>query len=281
MKIRKALEKAKKDRQEDGLERLAQASVTPLGKTREKWSPPVYLESRSVELDLQKLEENRCVGIFSDSLEVDFYKVLRTQILHRTRENGWNTVMITSTLPGEGKTLTSINLALTFAKEFNQTVLLVDCDLRRQSIHRYLGLSSDKGLIDYFMNGKSLKDLIIWPGIEKFSFISGGKTIQNSTEFLGSAKMKDLVTEMKTRYDDRYVLFDMPPILTGADAIAFTPMVDCILLVVEVGKTSIHDIKKALKLIPEDKFMGFVLNRHKSPMKTYYGNYYGKKQKRF
>jgi protein-tyrosine kinase len=281
MKIRKALEKAKKVRQEDGLERPAQASVAPLGKTREKWSPPVYLESRSVELDLKKLEENRCVGIFSDSLEVDFYKVLRTQILHRTRENGWNTVMITSTLPGEGKTLTSINLALTFAKEFNQTVLLVDCDLRRQSIHQYLGLPSDKGIIDYFMNGKSIKDLIIWPGIEKFSFISGGKTIQNSTEFLGSAKMKDLVTEMKTRYDDRYVLFDMPPILTGADAIAFTPMVDCILLVVEVGKTSIHDIKKALKLIPEDKFLGFVLNRQKSPMKTYYGNYYGKKQKRF
>ena len=76
--------------------------------------------------------------------------------------------------------------------------------------------------------------------------------------------MKDLVLEMKNRYEDRYVLFDVPPILGGADALAFAPLVDCILMVVETGKTSMNDIKHALSLIPQDKFLGFVMNRHRS-----------------
>ena len=210
--------------------------------------------------------------ISPDAPEIDSYKVVRTQIQQRARENGWNTVMVTSVQPGEGKTLTSINLAMTFAKEFNHTVLLVDCDLRRQNIHQYLGLSSDTGLIDYLRDGRPLKDLIIWPSIEKLTLISGGRTIQDSTELLGSPRMKSLVTEMKARYEDRFVFFDVPPILAGADAIAFAPLVDCILMVVEAGRTSIHDIKRALELIPKDKFIGFVLNR--SDYTDFSGKYY-------
>jgi len=234
------------------------------------WISPVYSESKAVELDLEELARNRCVCLFPDSPEAEFYKVLRTNIQQRARQNNWNTIMITSVQPREGKTLTAINLAITFAKEFDRTVLLVDCDLRRQSIHRYLNFSSDKGIVDYLLNGDSLKDLIVWPKIEKLTLISGGKTMGNSVELLGSPKMKALVWEIKHRYDDRFVIFDTPPILGWADAITFAPLVDGILMVVEEGRTSIQDINKAIEMLPAEKFLGFVLNRRKSPLQKYY-----------
>ena len=237
------------------------------------WNAPVFCESCSVHLDPDQLARNRCVSMAPDAQESEYYKVLRTNILQRTKDNNWNTIMVTSVQPGEGKTLTAINLAAAFAKEFSQTVLLVDCDLKRQNVHKYLGYTFDKGIVDYLMNGCMLKDLIVWPNIEKLTLISGGKTISNSTELLGSPQMKALVNEIKHRYDDRYVIFDVPPILSGADTIAFAPLVDCILMVVEEGRTSIKDIQKALEMVPAEKFMGYVLNRRKSPIS---GSYHGK-----
>ena len=91
---------------------------------------------------------------------------------------------------------------------------MVDCDFRQQQIHRYLGLESDKGIVDYLLDGVPLKDLIIWPKIDKLTLISGGRTVSESAELLGSQRMKDLVVEMKTRYGDRYVIFDVPPVLS-------------------------------------------------------------------
>ena len=120
------------------------------------------------------------------------------------------------------------------------------------------------------MEDRPLKDIIVWPNIDKLTLISGGKTIANSSELLGSPKMKALVQEIKNRYEDRYVIFDVPPVLSGADAITFSQMVDCILMVVEEGRTSIKEIKKALEMIPTEKFLGFVYNRAISPMHSYY-----------
>jgi protein-tyrosine kinase len=223
--------------------------------------PPVYRHSRDLRLDRERAIANRCVCLDDTSREIDQYRVLRTQVLQRTRPKGWNTVMITSARPGEGKTVTAINLAVTFAKEFNQTALLVDCDLKNQRIADYLGLPSSLGLVDYLVYDQPMQDLIVWPGIDKLTLISGGRTIQDSTELLGSPRMAELVQEMKNRYDDRYVFFDVPPLLDVADAIAFAPMVDGVLMVVEAGKTAARDIKRAAELIPEEKFLGFVLNR--------------------
>jgi protein-tyrosine kinase len=223
--------------------------------------PLVYRDKQGVRLDRELAIANRCVSLDNHSPATDAYKVLRTQILQRTRPRGWNTIMVTSARPREGKTVTAINLAVTFAKEFNQTALLVDCDLKNQCIAESLGLASGLGLVDYLLYDQPMQDLIVWPGIDKLTIISGGRTIQDSTELLGSPRMEALVQEMKTRYDDRYVFFDVPPLLDVADAIAFAPMVDGILMVVEAGKTAARDINAAAKLIPEEKFLGFVLNR--------------------
>ncbi len=243
------------------------------------WVSPEYAISRAVTLDREKMAANRCVAIDPESLEVECYRVLRTRILHRTKRKGGNTVMITSALPGEGKTLTSINLALTFAKAFRQTVLLVDADLRLQNVHEILGYESGNGLVEYLLDGCPVSELMVWPGVEKLTVISGGRTIGESSELLGSPGMASLVEDMKNRYPDRYVLFDVAPVLAGAAAISLAPLVDHILFVVEAGHTSARDVDRALRLLPQEKILGLVLNRHKPTKKdaTYYPAYYPKK----
>lgn len=264
MKLSKALEKAKEERyatecrQEEALG-PRQAKPTP---DRTGWHSPNYTKSKSVSVCTETLAKKKYVSALLDSMEADAYKVLRTQIQQRAQEHDWKTIMITSVGPGEGKTLTAINLAVSMAKEFHQTVLLVDCDLKKQSIHQCLGYESKYGLADYLLDDAELSELIVWPGIAKLTVLSGGKTINGSTELLGSPRMSRLVKNMKDRYEDRYILFDTPPVLVGADAIAFAPFVDGIVVTVESGRTSMADVKKALALLPKEKLLGFVLNRH-------------------
>jgi non-specific protein-tyrosine kinase len=142
----------------------------------------------------------------------------------------------------------------------------VDCDLKRQQIHERLGYSSDKGLFDHLIDDAPLSELMVWPGVEKLTVISGGKTVKDSSELLGSLGMKNLVADMKTRYPGRYVFFDVPPLLTSADSLAFAPLVDYVLIVVQAGKTSLQDVNKALKLLPSEKILGLVMNRQHNLM---------------
>jgi non-specific protein-tyrosine kinase len=282
MKLRQALEKAKKLREEASLSPAAAvnapapaASDAPEAASPPSvWKSPVYSESNRVGLDEPALMRNHCVCIQPDAKELEFYKVLRTKIQFLTRHKGLNTVMITSAREAEGKTLTCINLAMTFARAFNQTVMLVDGDLRRQSIHRVLGYQSEAGLADYLLQERPLKDIVVWPGIEQMTLISGGRTVSNSAELLSSPRMKALAQEMKTRYEDRYVLFDSAPVLSGADAMALAAHVDSLVMVVEEGRTSLREVKKALSLLPAEKLLGFVLNRQRKPITRGY-KYYG------
>lgn len=267
MKLKKALEKAKELRNE-GFERPQVFNLRAPKKIQgEDWKPPVYAESNRTELDAATLIDRHCIGISPDAPELEHYKVLRTKIQHLTRGRGWRTVLVTSPREAEGKTLTAVNLALTFAKAYNQTVMLVDCDLRRQGVHKMLGYECALGLVDYLAGEQELKPLITWPGIDQMTVISGGRTAVNSAELLGSVRMKALVQELKSRYEDRYVLFDAAPVLSGADAIALASHVDGIVMVVEEGRTALRDVKKALAMLPQEKFLGFVLNRQGRPGK--------------
>jgi len=273
MKLRKALEKAKKANIENSRIRVRRIGAVEKKVKNNNWKPPVYTDSAKIELDHKGLLDNRCICILPDAPELDSYKVLRTRIQQLTKAKGLNTVMITSADPGEGKTLTAVNLALTFARAYNQTVMLVDCDLRRQSIQKVMGFKSNAGLIDYLVDGRPLNEFIVWPGIDKLTLISGGRTFEDSSELLSSPRMKNLVQELKTRYDDRYIIFDVPPILGCADALALTPYVDCIIMVVAEGKSSMRSVQKALEALPKDKFLGFVMNRQKGSGSKY-GYYY-------
>ncbi len=279
MKLRKALEKAREERQgqclSDDSDNIDGSNVNSSvaydrGRTASvkqdsgsaQWTSPSYDRSLKINLDENVLRENKCFCYFPDSAEASYFKVLRAQIRQRSKAKGWKTMMVTSPTANAGKTLTAVNLAFIFAKEFNQTVLLVDADLKRQDVHKRLGYASSKGLADYLIDDRQLNDIVVWPGVDKLTIISGGETLNDSTELLASPKMELLAEEMKNRYSDRYIIFDAPPVLGTADAISFAPLVDCVLMVVESGATSQRDVQEALKLIPADKMLGCVLNRH-------------------
>ena len=225
------------------------------------WVSPVYNRSRMVVLDPLILAKNRSLLCLDNAMEAEAYGVLRTQVLQRTRDSFSSTVMVTSALPGEGKTLTAINLAFSIARDFQHTVMLVDGDLKKQNIHKYLGCAGERGLIDYLTGSTPVSELVTWPGTEKMTFISGGRLVQESAEILGSRRMQELIPSMKGRYPDRYIIIDAPPILTGADVLTLAPQIDKIIVVVQAGKTSMDDVKKALQYLPKEKILGLVLNR--------------------
>ncbi len=226
------------------------------------WTPPRYLNSVQCTIDPAVVEKNRGIGLNPGGTTIEQYKILRTKIKQIGKKKKMNTIMVTSPNHHEGKTVTAINISLTFARDMKKTVLLVDCDFTGQDIHTYLGIESELSLVDFFLDDVPLHKLIIWPGIEKMTLISGNRSVPNSTELLSSDMMEKLIQEMGTRYDDRYVFFDSAPVLGRSEAISMAPMVDGIIMVVASGSTSEKDAIHAASLLPQDKFLGFVFNRH-------------------
>ncbi|MGQ0811928.1 MAG: AAA family ATPase [Nitrospiraceae bacterium] len=224
--------------------------------------PIVYTRTRSVEISDPVLRERRLLAGFEKGPLVDAYKILRTQVMHRLRENKWNVLAVTSPGAREGKTLTAVNLAISLAMETTQTVLLVDADLRRPSVHEAFGMEDCRGLADYLLDDVPVEDLLVHPGIGRFVLLPGGRPMQHSTETLTSPKMIGLVDEFKHRYPSRVVIFDLPPLLHTADVLAFSPYVDALLLVVEEGRTTTQDIQRALALVKgATPVLGTVLNK--------------------
>jgi len=224
--------------------------------------PIVYTKTRSLDIPLSILRQRRVMAAYDKGPFVDAYKILRTQVIHRLRENNWNVLGITSPGHGEGKTLTAVNLAVSLAMETSQTVLLVDADLRSPSIHEVFGLEDSRGLADYLLDGQPVEDLLVHPGIGRFVLLPGGRAISNSTEILTSPKMLALVEEFKHRYPARIVIFDLPPLLHTADVLAFSPYTDALLFVVEEGKTTAEQLQRALTLVKNSRpVLGTVLNK--------------------
>ena len=224
--------------------------------------PIVYRRTKVVECQEEELRHRRIVAGFEGGSFVEGYKLLRTQVLHRLRENGWNVLGVTSPNGREGKTLTAVNLAVTLAMEATQTVLLVDADLRRPSIHCLFGLDRVKGLADLLLDDASLEDTLIHPGIGRCVILPGGRVVPRPTEALTSPRMAALVDEMKHRYESRIVLFDLPPVLTGADVLAFGPFLDAVLLVVSEGVTRRHDVEESIQRLKGTvPILGTLLNQ--------------------
>jgi capsular exopolysaccharide synthesis family protein len=226
----------------------------------------VYTRTRSVDVPLDRLRGQRVLSAFEEGPFTDAYKLLRTQVMHRMREQGWNVLAVTSPGEGEGKTLTAVNLAISLAMEVTQTVLLVDSDLRHPRIHEIFGIEEGNGLADYLLDDARVEDLLVHPGIGRFVLFPGGRSISHSAEALSSPKMVALVDELRYRYPLRFVLFDLPPVLSTADALAFSPYVDAALLVVEEGRTKVEEVERALQLLqPATPVIGTVLNKAGRP----------------
>ena len=224
-----------------------------------------YSQTRSVKVSERLLTERRVISGNLASELADAYKILRTQVLQRLSENNWNALGVTSPGAQEGKTLTAINLAISLAMEVNYTVLLVDANLRQPSIHQFFDIKPERGLSDYLTGDASIQDILIRPeGIGQCVILPGGKPLQNSSELLNSPKMVQLVDELKTRYPSRIVIFDLPPLLTASDALAFSPYIDAALLVVEEYKTKTHELERAVELLKGTNLIGTTLNKSRT-----------------
>jgi protein-tyrosine kinase len=267
-KIEKALERAKKKRhaqQGQAHGPAADRAPGPPGRG------PEYTQTKVVSLDDRgRLEKHHLMTLLDDPEAMDCYNLLRTRLLEKTREKALNTVMITSVVDGEGKTVTAINLAVSMAREVKQTVLLVDADLRNPKMHDYLGCPVEKGLTDYFLNDVPVAELLINPGLAKMVVLPTGKRLSESTDIFGSPKMENLVAELKRRYPERYVIFDCPPVLVAPDALVFSSYVDGVILVVEAAKTARDQIHKAVELLAGRNILGLVMNKSKEAQETYY-----------
>ncbi|MEJ2071651.1 MAG: CpsD/CapB family tyrosine-protein kinase, partial [Syntrophobacterales bacterium] len=161
------------------------------------------------------------------------------------------------------------------AQEVDKTVLLVDSDLRRPTVHEYFGLPRGPGLVDYLTGSRTIPELLVHPeGFSRLVILPGGRPITEAAELVSSPMMIELVEELKHFYPDRYVLFDLPPILSFADPLAFASLVDGIILVVEMGNTPREDIQRSLALLKDFPVLGTVLNKVEGKESDYYYYYY-------
>jgi protein-tyrosine kinase len=215
------------------------------------------------------------------------YRKLKTLLLRMTKQEFRNTVMVTSAISGEGKSVTSANLAIMLAREYGQTVLLIDADLRRPSLQEYLGMESHIGLADCLEDGIDAGRAIVKTGIQKLSFMSAGGKSDNPSELLSSQRMQVFLSELKHRYQDRYIIIDTAPILLFAETQALSVLVDGVLVVVKEGGASLKGITEMLDILKGANVLGIVYNnasatsldgRYHNHYQHYYSdNRYGKK----
>ncbi len=190
-----------------------------------------------------------------------------------------NLIMVTSSLPGEGKSFTAVNLAMSIAMEMDHTVLLVEADVAKPATARYLGLmnSEPRGLVDYLADDKlSLEELLIRTNVPKLTLLRAGRSHPHATELLASQSMRRLTQELSQRYSDRVVILDSPPLLLSSEAVVLSGLVGQVVMVVESGMTPQRAVKDALSLLGPDKIIGIVLNKSRGGSSQGYGyGYYG------
>ncbi len=190
----------------------------------------------------------------------EFRKLKAALVKLTTGEEFRNTVLITSAVPHEGKSVTALNLAISLAQEYDHTVLLVDADFRRPSIHRYLGIELGRGFSDCLQGEAEIGDVIIPTGIGRLSVVTAGGEVPNPVELFASQKTDALISEMKNRYHDRFIIFDSPPVLPFAEARTLAHLVDGVLFVVKEQLASQKNVKEAIETLKGCHMLGMVYN---------------------
>ena len=189
------------------------------------------------------------------------YRKLKSVLVKMTTGEVFrNCIMVTSSVPCEGKSLTALNLALSLAQELDHTVLLVDADLRRPSVHRYLNVEQGVGLSEVLKGEAEIGETIVATGIGKLSVIRAGRSIDNPAELFSSQRSRAILAELKARYPDRYIILDTPPVLPFAESRSLAHLVDGVLFVVMERLASQANIKDALESLKACPILGMVYN---------------------
>jgi exopolysaccharide/PEP-CTERM locus tyrosine autokinase len=246
---------------------------------------PSGAHGKAVALDLSRLEGSGFVdprSVRKNRLTEEFRRIKHPLIMHANGKGASvvanaNMIMVTSSLAGEGKTFTAINLAMSIATEMDKTVLLVDADVAKPDVTVRLGVQAEKGLIDVLLEDDlTLPDVLIRTDIPKLTLLPAGRRHVHSTEILASESMRQLTLELSTRYSDRIVIFDSPPMCLTSEARVLAGLMGQIVLVVEEGKTSQHTVKQALSMLDSNEIIGVVLNKKKSASHGGDDGYYGR-----
>ena len=264
-RIRKALDLAREER--DGVNGAGE----PLRAFEPKVVPNVvvpistsvvYTRTRLFSPETGLLESNRIVGASSLDAAAGAFRMLRTQVLQRLKEHGWKSFAVLSPGSDDGKTTTAINLAISIANDQRHTVLLVDFDLKRPTIAAKFGLTPEFGTDDILRGDARVDQCLYHPeGFDSLVLLLARAAMEHSSEALAGPRCRELVTELRERYPDRIVVFDLPPILGADDALAFVPLVECALVVVAEGSTRREDLLRSMELLRNSPIVGTVLNR--------------------
>ena len=209
------------------------------------------------------------------------YRVIKRPIIKNAFSSGAahidnaNIVMVTSSLPDEGKSFNAVNLAMSVVMEMDYTVMLVEADVANPAISKNLGIrENEKGLVDYLMqDGARLQDYLLHTDIPKLTVLPAGRNNSRYSELLSSQNMKKLVQELSHRYSDRLVIIDAPPLLLTHDAVTLAGYAGQVVLVIESGKTEHSVVKEAVNLLDQDQTIGVILNKSFGPSKATYGTY--------
>ena len=235
--------------------------------------PATVVGSQLGEVDIGHLKEMGAVTPDSGRSKIaEEYRLIKRPLLANAfghggvaRVRNGNLIMVTSSLPGEGKTFTAVNLAISMATELEHTVLLVDADVSKASVVRYLGLKAKRGLIDVLQNPDlPLSDVLIRTNIAKLTVLPAGDNISHATELLASSSMKNFVRDIANRYPDRIIIFDSPPLLSTSEASVLATYMGQIVFVVEAERTPQDAITDALAHLADCENVGLVLNKFAS-----------------
>jgi receptor protein-tyrosine kinase len=235
---------------------------------------------RRADLDLEQLAARGFVTPNAPKSQLaDEFRVVKRPIIRNALgldgakiKNG-NLVMVTSALPREGKTFTAINLAMSVAMEFDNTVLLVDGDVAHPALPGILNVPNQPGLLDLLTRDDlDVGDALVRTNVEKLSVLPAGSRHRRATELLASEQMAALLSELASRYSDRIIIFDSPPLLATTEARVLASHMGQIIMVVAADATTQHAVNQALSTIESCEVVLMMLNKAR---KTDVGSYYG------
>ncbi len=279
---------------EKALDKLGQANSAPTETASADIPVPTIARSvaepadqrastQFIDIDLESLSKRNFVAKATErKLIYEEYRVIKRKLINNafgplssTLRNP-NLILVSSSRPGEGKTFTSVNLALSIALEQDKTVLLVDADVLRPNVSRTLEISVPRGLTDYLSSDTvDVSDIMYSTNVERLKLIAAGKPHHLSTELLASDKMAALVNEFASRYPDRIVIFDAPPLLGVNETSVLAGMCGQAVIVLEENKTKLNELEKAISMLPPDLATGFVINKAHYSRDKGYGYGYG------
>lgn len=272
-KIYNALEKADKTRSEDN---SAMADRTDKDESASHFTPPEEAEEHPEHQIPQITDSNLETFLKPHSQISEQFRLLKNNILFPEKGEPSKTIMVTSASPGEGKSFTAANLAASIAQSIDEYVLLMDCDLRKPTIHSMFGFESQglKGLSDYLSAGIPLSSVLRKTAVNKLTILPAGPIPPNPSELLSSEQMRRMLHEVKLRYTDRYIIIDTPPPYITSETNAIARYVDGIILVIRQGRTRVKEIQDIVDIYGRSKILGVIKNFSEKAVGYGYG--YGK-----